>query len=54
MNDIPVRLMMTLAQNEQAMHRFSILSPKERCQIVAQASQAGSRQEMQAIVQCLT
>lgn len=54
MNDIPVGLMMALAENEQAMRRFAALSPQEHSQVVAQASQATSRDEMQAIVQSLT
>ena len=54
MNDIPVGLMMTLAENEPAMRRFATLSDQERSQVVAQASQAASRDEMQAIVRELT
>lgn len=54
MNDIPVGFMMTLAENEQAMRRFATLSEQERSQVVAQASQASSRDEMQSIVRGLT
>ena len=54
MNDMPIGLMMTLAENEQAMRRFAALSDQERGQVVGQAKQAGSRDEMQAIVQGLT
>lgn len=54
MNDMPVGLMMTLAENEQAMRHFAALSDQERRQVVAQASQAVSRDEMQAIVRGLT
>lgn len=54
MNDIPVGLMMTLAENEQAMRRFAALSSEERRQVVSRASQAASRKEMQAIVRGLT
>lgn len=50
MNDMPVGLMMTLAENEQAMHRFSDLSDQERGQLVSRARQAASRDEMQALV----
>lgn len=53
MNDIPVGFMMTLAENEQAMRRFATLSEQERSQVVAQVSQAASRDEMQAIVRGL-
>ncbi|MDE6454966.1 MAG: hypothetical protein K2L38_03435 [Dysosmobacter sp.] len=54
MNDMPVGLMMTLAEHEQAMHRFAALSAEERDRVVGQARQAASREEMQAIVQSLT
>lgn len=54
MNDMPIGLMMTLAENEQAMRRFAALSDQERRQVAAQASQAGSREEMRAIVRGLT
>lgn len=53
MNDMPVGLMMTLAENEQAMRRFSGLSDQERGQLVNQARHAASRDEMQALVQSL-
>ena len=54
MNDMPVGLMMTLAEQEQAMRRFAALSAEERDRVVDQARQASSREEMQAIVQSLT
>lgn len=54
MNDMPIGLMMTLAENEQAMRRFAQLSDQERGRVVAQASQSTSRDEMQAIVRSLT
>lgn len=54
MNDIPIGLMMTLAENEQAMRRFAALSDEARAQVVAQAGQAASRDEMQAIVRGLS
>ena len=50
MNDIPVGLMMTLAENEAAMHRFATLSEQERSQVISQARQAASRDEMKSIV----
>ena len=53
MNDMPIGLMMTLAENEQAMRRFAALSDQERGQLVNQASQTSSRGEMQALVQGL-
>lgn len=53
MNDLPIGLMMTLAENEQAMRRFAGLSSQERSQVIAQAGQAASREEMQALVRNL-
>ncbi|MDE6280553.1 MAG: hypothetical protein K2M15_01960 [Oscillospiraceae bacterium] len=53
MNDMPVGLMMTLAENEQAMRRFADLPDQERSQVMNQARQAASRDEMQALVQSL-
>ncbi|MCI8843859.1 MAG: hypothetical protein HFF08_07095 [Oscillospiraceae bacterium] len=50
MNDLPIGLMMSLAENEQAMRRFAALSGTERSQVISQASQAASREEMQALV----
>ena len=54
MNDMPVGLMMTLAEQEQAMRRFAALSTEERDRVVDQARQVSSREEMQDIVQSLT
>lgn len=54
MNDMPVGLMMTLAEQGQAMRRFAALSTEERDRVVDQARQVSSREEMQAIVQSLT
>lgn len=54
MNDIPVGLMMALAEQEPAMRRFAALSAGERGRVVDQARQAASREEMRAIVQSLT
>lgn len=53
MNDMPVGLMMTLAENERAMRRFAALSDQERGRVVDQAGQTTSRDEMQALVQSL-
>lgn len=50
MNDLPIELTMALAEDEQAMRRFAALSDEVRAQVVAQATQAASRDEMQAIV----
>ncbi len=54
MNEMPVGLMMTLAENEPAMRRFAALSEQERSQLVNRSMQADSRDEMQAIVRSLT
>lgn len=54
MHEIPVGLAMALAEDEKAMHRFALLSDRERRQVVEKARQAGSRDRMQAIVQELT
>lgn len=54
MNDMPVGLMMTLVEHEEAMRRFAELPAEERDRIVGRARQAASRKEMQAIVQSLT
>lgn len=50
MNDLPIGLMMSLAENEQAMRRFAALSSPERSQVISRASQAASREDMQALV----
>lgn len=50
MNDMPVGLTMALAEDEQAMRRFSALSDEARAQVISQASQAASQDEMQALV----
>lgn len=42
MNGLPIGVMMTLAENEQAMRRFAVLPSRERSQVIAQASQAAS------------
>lgn len=53
MNDMPVGLMMALAEDEEALRRFSALSDGARAQVLAQAAQAASREEMQAVVRRL-
>ena len=50
MNDLPIGLTMALAENEQAMRRFAALSDEARAQVIAQAAQAASQDEMQALV----
>lgn len=50
MNDLPIGLTMALAEDEQAMRRFAALSDEARAQVIAQASQAASQDEMQALV----
>lgn len=53
MDELPVGFAMALAENESAMRHFAGLSDDIRRQITVQARQAGSREEMQAIVQSL-
>lgn len=50
MNDLPIGLMMSLAENEQAMRRFAALSGPERSRVISRARQAASREDMQALV----
>lgn len=54
MADLPVGFTMALAENEPALRRFANLDGDARAQIVSQARQAASREEMRAIVQSLT
>lgn len=53
MSDLPTGLMMALAKDEKAMLRFAGLADSTRQQVIAQARQAASREEMQAIVRSL-
>lgn len=53
MNDIPVGFLMTLAENERAMRAFAQLPQERREQIIAQARNASSREEMRNIVRQL-
>lgn len=54
MDDLPIGFVMALAENEPAMRRFAGLADDTRRQIIAQARQANSREEMQAVVRNLT
>ena len=54
MNELPIGLAMSLAEDEEAMRRFALLSDQEREQVVEKARQADSRDEIQAIVHGLT
>lgn len=53
MNDLPIGFAMALAENEPALRRFAGLADDTRQQIVTQARQARSREEMRAIVRNL-
>lgn len=53
MSDLPAGFMMALAKDERAMLRFAGLADDTRQQIITQARQAASREEMQAIVSSL-
>ncbi|MEA5059744.1 MAG: hypothetical protein VB049_06870 [Candidatus Pelethousia sp.] len=50
MQHIPTGFLMTLAQDMEAMERFSALSPQEREEIILRAHHVQSKAEMQAIV----
>ena len=50
MNDLPIGFTMALAENEPALRRFAGLTGDTRQQIVAQARQARSREEIESIV----
>ena len=53
MNDLPIGFTMALAENEPALRRFVGLADEARQQIVTQARQARSREEMQSIINSL-
>lgn len=53
MNDLPIGFAMALAESEPALRRFAGLADDTRQQIVTQARQARSREEMRAIVRNL-
>lgn len=49
-DEIPVGLSMALAENIRAMERFGNMGEQERKEVINQAKQAGSKQEMRSIV----
>ncbi|MEM1485115.1 hypothetical protein V6615_09580 [Oscillospiraceae bacterium PP1C4] len=51
--DVPMGFGMALAQNLDAMNRFSALSPEQQKQVISHTHQVGSKQEMQQYVQQL-
>ena len=53
MDNLPIGFVMALAENEPAMRRFAGLADDTRQQVIAQARQASSREEMQAVVRSL-
>lgn len=53
MNDLPIGFAMALAANEPALRRFAGLADDTRREIVMQARQARSQEEMQKIVRNL-
>lgn len=53
MNDLPTGFAMALAANEAALRRFAGLADDTRQEIVTQARQARSQEEMQKIVRNL-
>ena len=48
---MPLGLGLALAQNRQAMNRFSSLSPEQQQQMIDQTKQIGSKQEMRSFVE---
>lgn len=54
MIDAPIGFLMALAQNQQAMTRYSALPPQERQKYIDRASHADSRGEMQSIVDSIS
>lgn len=50
MKDVSIGFLMTLAEDEQAMRSFATLPEEKRNEIIARASHASSREEMQSIV----
>ncbi|MDO5154390.1 MAG: hypothetical protein Q4D51_00350 [Eubacteriales bacterium] len=49
-DEIPVGLSMAFAENLRAMERFSNMDEQEKAQVLQQARQASSKQEMRSIV----
>ena len=52
-NALPLGFGMTLAQHQQAMEKFSRMTDAEKSQVLAQAHQAASKEEMQSLVKKL-
>ncbi len=52
-SNLPLGLGMALAQNVQAMEKFSALSQQEQQQVIAHVSDIRSRREMHSFVQQL-
>lgn len=53
-NDIPLGFGFALAQNTEAMERFSALSAERRSEVLQKAHSVTSKQEMKALVNSLT
>ncbi len=54
LEELPIGFMMALAENGTALRRFAGLADDTRQEVVSQARQAASREEMEAIVRSLT
>ena len=52
-NALPLGVGMALAQHPQAMEKFSRMTDAEKSQVLAQAHQAASKEEMQSLVKKL-
>ncbi len=54
LEELPIGFMMALAENGTALRRFAGLADDTRQEVVSQARQAASQEEMEAIVRSLT
>lgn len=52
-NGIPLGFAMALAQNEEALERFALLSKTEKQSLTEKAKHADSKEEMQQIVESI-
>lgn len=52
--ELPLGFGMALAQNEDAMHRFEMLSDSEKRAVIEKAHSVNSKSEMASLVRSLT
>lgn len=53
-NDLPLGFSFALAQNPEAMKRFSNLPQPKQCEILQRASHVSSKDEMESLVDSLS